>query len=202
MTAEELTKGERTHAAIVAAAHDLFITQGYNATSMRQIARKAGIALGGIYNHFSSKAEIFESVFIENHPYQAMLPAIETAQGDTVEEFIRNAAKKMLEAFRLKPDFLNLWFIEIVEFKSVHAVDVLAQTLPRGLSIIERISTLEGDLRPIPPQMLIRAFIGLFFSYFLAEYIFGQAAFFTEFTTNAIDYHVDIFLHGILKPDG
>jgi AcrR family transcriptional regulator len=198
MSAATTTKGELTRAAIVSAAHDLFITRGYNATSMRIIAQKANIALGGIYNHFASKEEIFKAVFIENHPYLEMIPAIESAQGDTIEAFVRNAAQQMMVAIGRRPDFLNLMFIEIVEFKSNHMHEIISETLPRGISIIEKIASKQGNLRPIPAPMLIRTFIGLFFSYYLAESIFGN---FTplEFKKNAIDYYVEIYLHGIIK---
>ena len=197
MSPEELTKGELTRAAIVEAAHQLFITQGYHGTSMRQIATNAGIALGGIYNHFSSKEDIFREVFIDNHPFLEMIPALETAQGDTVEEFVRDSAVKMLAAVKRKPDFLNLRFIELVEFKSAHVHEIFQTTLARGLQIVQRMAAAEGDLRPIPPNMLIRAFIGLFFSYHLADIILSEVAP-PEFSDNAIDYQIDIFLHGIL----
>ncbi|MCE7861481.1 MAG: TetR/AcrR family transcriptional regulator, partial [Chloroflexi bacterium CFX2] len=59
---ETPTKGEVTRLAIEDAAVELFIEQGYHATSMRQIADRAGLALGGIYNHFASKEEIFEAI--------------------------------------------------------------------------------------------------------------------------------------------
>ena len=176
MSPEELTKGELTRAAIVEAAHQLFITQGYHGTSMRQIATNAGIALGGIYNHFSSKEDIFREVFIDNHPFLEMIPALETAQGDTVEEFVRDSAVKMLAAVKRKPDFLNLMFIELVEFKSAHVHEIFQTTLARGLQIVQRMAAAEGDLRPIPPNMLIRAFIGLFFSYHLADIILSEVA--------------------------
>ena len=192
------TKGERTRAAIIAAAHGLFITQGYNATSMRQIAQAAGIAPGGIYNHFSGKEAIFEAVFLENHPYREMLPALENAQGDTVEDFVRSAAGLLLDFIRQKPGFLNLWFIEIVEFNSAHALEVLNESMPRGLRIVQNLQSFDQQLRSIPPQMLIRAFISLFFSYFLTESMFGKAAP-AEFTADAMEYHIEIFLHGILK---
>jgi AcrR family transcriptional regulator len=198
MSAATTTKGEQTRTAIIEAAHDLFITRGYNATSMRKIARQAGIALGGIYNHFEGKEEIFEAVFTENHPYLEMIPAIESAQGATIEEFIRNAAHKMLDAMQSRPDFLNLMFTEIVEFKSIHAQEIFAETLPRGIGIVEQISSKEGNLRPIPAPILIRTFIGLFFSYYLAESIFGQVSS-PNFQQDAMDYYVDVFLHGILE---
>ena len=60
---ETLTKGERTRAEIVHAAHGLFLEKGYSGASMRQIAVRAGIALSGIYNHFDSKEDIFAAVF-------------------------------------------------------------------------------------------------------------------------------------------
>ena len=198
MSATTTTKGELTRAAIIDAAHDLFIKQGYNATSMRVIAQKADIALGGIYNHFTSKEEIFKAVFLENHPYLEMIPAIESARRDTIEAFVRNAAQQMMAAIGRRPDFLNLMFIEIVEFKSIHMQEIFSETLPRGITIIEKISSKQGNLRSIPAPMLIRTFIGLFFSYYLAESIFSNVAP-LAFKKNAIDYYVEIYLHGILK---
>ena len=67
-------RGEQTRQAIIQAAHDLFLQQGYHGTSMRQIARNAEIALGGLYNHFASKEEVFEAVFLEYHPYHEVIP--------------------------------------------------------------------------------------------------------------------------------
>ena len=197
MSPEELTKGELTRAGIIAAAHKLFITQGYHGTSMRQIAKNAGLALGGIYNHFSGKEDIFGAVFIENHPFLAMLPTLEAAQGETVEEFIRDAANQMMAAIYNKPDFLNLMFIELVEFKSAHMRALFKITFPRGLQIAQRMVAAEGTLRTIPIPILLRAFISLFFSYYLADLILGETAP-PEFSENAMDYYVDIFLHGIL----
>ena len=192
-----ITKGELTRAAIIEAAHDLFITQGYNATSMRQIAQQAGIALGSIYNHFSSKDDIFQAVFIENHPFLEMLPTIEAAQGDTVEALVRDAADKMMTFITNKPDFLNLMFIELVEFKSAHVRGLFEKTFPRGLKIVQRLTTVEGNLRDIPVPILLRSFISIFFSYYLVDVILGEIAP-PEFSENAMDHIVEIFLHGIL----
>lgn len=196
--ATSTSKGELTRSSIIAAAHNLFNTQGYHGTSMRQIAKDTGIALGGIYNHFDSKEDVFRTVFLENHPYLEMLPAIESAQGDTIEELVRDAANQMLASINRKPDFLNLMFIEIVEFKSAHTHELFETAFPRGMQIVQRIAESEGSLRTIPAPMLIRAFVGLFFSYHLAEVIIGEAAT-PEFRDNAMDHYVDILLYGILE---
>ncbi|MGC8856852.1 MAG: TetR/AcrR family transcriptional regulator, partial [Anaerolineae bacterium] len=74
--AKDTRKGEITRQTIEDAALTLFLEQGYHATSMRQIAERAGLALGGIYNHFSSKEEIFEAIIVDRHPYKRVLPAL------------------------------------------------------------------------------------------------------------------------------
>lgn len=47
---------------IIEAAFVLFTERGFAATSMDEIARKAGISKGSIYNYFNSKEAIFEAV--------------------------------------------------------------------------------------------------------------------------------------------
>lgn len=56
---EQLT---RTHAAILTAAREQFLSQGYQATSTREIARQVGITQPALYHHFSDKEVIFLEV--------------------------------------------------------------------------------------------------------------------------------------------
>lgn len=51
-----------TVAAIHAAAQELFAKRGFSATTIDDIARRAGVAKGAVYHHFGSKEEIFEQV--------------------------------------------------------------------------------------------------------------------------------------------
>ena len=53
--------------------------------------KRAGLALGGIYNHYKSKEEIFRAIVQDRHPYKQILPLVLNAKGETPEEFIRNA---------------------------------------------------------------------------------------------------------------
>ena len=75
-------RGEQTRQEIIRAALPLFSQQGYHGTSMRQIAAAAGIALGGIYNHFESKEAIFRAVSFAYHPIHTILPALEANHGE------------------------------------------------------------------------------------------------------------------------
>ena len=196
---ESPSRGEQTRKAILQAAHDLFVQQGYHGTSMRQIAQRAGIALGGLYNHFASKEDVFQAVFFTYHPYHEVLPMITESQGNTLDEVVQDAARRMLEVVEGRPDFLNLMFIEVVEFKSAHAQQLMVDLLPRGVGILQHISRVgEGQMRPIPPHIVVRSFLGLFLSYYITDLVFAQASP-PEFRQNAMQYFVDIYLHGLLK---
>ncbi|MDG2273417.1 MAG: helix-turn-helix domain containing protein [Halioglobus sp.] len=56
------TKGERTANRVMDIAEGLFAAQGYDGTSLRQIADRADIKQPGLYNHFSSKEALYEAV--------------------------------------------------------------------------------------------------------------------------------------------
>jgi AcrR family transcriptional regulator len=51
-------RGEQTRAAIFAAALDLFRGRGYEATTMRAIAQRAGVSLGSSYHYFPTKGHL------------------------------------------------------------------------------------------------------------------------------------------------
>jgi len=51
-----------THAAILKAAREQFLSQGYQATSTRDLAKEVGITQPALYHHFSDKEVIFLEV--------------------------------------------------------------------------------------------------------------------------------------------
>jgi AcrR family transcriptional regulator len=60
--APRLTKGERTAQRIMDVAEELFAEQGYDGTSLRQIAERAALKQPGLYNHFAGKQALYEAV--------------------------------------------------------------------------------------------------------------------------------------------
>jgi len=197
MLEDTLSKGERTRQTIENAAYDLFLEQGFSATSMRRIAERAELALGGIYNHFSGKEEIFEAIILDKHPYKQILPVILTAPGDTLTEFVHNAAHALVEELGKRPDFIRLMFIEILEFNSKHMPKFFDEIFPQFLPLVQRFQAPDGKLRPIPPPLLLRAFLGMFFSFYMTELITEHMDI-PEIHENALDGFVEIFLYGIL----
>lgn len=50
--------------AVVAAAVENFTALGYHGTSMRDIARTAGVTVASIYHHFASKQEVLQHIMV------------------------------------------------------------------------------------------------------------------------------------------
>ena len=57
----------QTRAAIVEAALRLFRENGYEAATMRAIAREAGVSTGNAYYYFGSKDELIQEFYLRNH---------------------------------------------------------------------------------------------------------------------------------------
>ncbi len=200
---EPATKGERTRATILDAAHQLFTCKGFHATTMREIAHEADIALGGIYNHFSTKEEIYIGLISERHPFLEVRPALQAAEGDTVEALVQDAASRMISILsgrqraRGQRHTLGLIYIELVEFDGKHVAMLFEMFYPAFMEFAQRLTEVEGPLRTIPAPMMVRAFLGLFFSYFITDKLIGSQLP-PDMKDHAFDNFVDIYLHGIL----
>ena len=60
-------RGETSRAAIFQAALDLFQERGYEATTMRAIAERAGVSLGSSYHYFPSKEHLVLDFYRHTH---------------------------------------------------------------------------------------------------------------------------------------
>jgi len=89
------SRAGNTRVEIIAGAHSLFLDLGYHGTSILQIASQAGIALGGINNHFDCKEDIFVSVLDNYHPYHEIYPILRNAQGESVDNKMKKNNRSM-----------------------------------------------------------------------------------------------------------
>ena len=194
----KIARGNNRRQVIMDAAYALFIKQGFAATSMRDIAHQSHIAVGSIYNHFASKENVFEAIVAERHPFLEIIPLLTSVVGADAESFVRNAARALVDELGRHPGFLNLMLIEIVEFEGRHVPMLTGRLLPLVTSLSERLRSSAVDDRSIPPLVLARAFLGMFFSYYITDRLLGRAMP-AGMSQAAMDHFVDIFLHGVLK---
>ena len=84
-----LTRSEsqaRTRAHLVATARDLFLADGYAATSLEKVADEAGYSKGAVYSNFKNKKELCLEVLGLIHATKGQEIAAALGGGDTMEE--------------------------------------------------------------------------------------------------------------------
>lgn len=201
MHEEPLRKGEQTQSRILDAAYALFMEQGYHGTSMRQIVERAGITMGGVYNHFASKEEIWVAVLFDRHPYRAVVSMLRAAEGDTAEAFVHNAAQRLVGELSLRKDLLHIMFIELVEFNGAHISALYARIAPELEPLLDVVRSRADGLRPLPLPLLARSFLGFFFSYYVTDVLMPPTVR-AMMGGDALDAFLDIYLRGVLAEEG
>jgi len=194
---QRAASGSKTRAAILDAAFHLFLEQGYHGSSMRQVAREAGITPAAIYNHFEGKEALFIDLLSERVPHHAVLGALSAAQGETAHEITHDAIQRMHGAMASQFDNLRLMFIELIEFQGRHASGLVGRFLPQLLGFVERLRQADGRGFRYADIIVARAFFGLFMSYAITVVILGQAPGFRDDPRDLADF-ADVFLYGVL----
>ncbi len=171
--------------------------QGFHGTTMRQIAKHAGVALGSLYNHFADKDDLFSAVFEAYNPYPTLLLALENSRGKDTEELVRTAARRMVNVLAARPDLVKLVFIDVVEFQGEHLRKAYPAVAPGLQDFARRLRKESGNLQPFSDDALLRAFFGLFYAFNMNEMLLG-APVDSDGQTAVLQELIEIYLNGIL----
>jgi AcrR family transcriptional regulator len=193
---------------IESAAKELFIKQGFHATSMRDIAKTADVSIGNLYNYYVTKEEIFESIIgnylqIINSRLKNIFSEIETPLEPSGLLKLGGLVKDMIDQHQ---DFWLLMYIDVLEFDNRHF-----RLMFDGLSAKLRVrfanefnTAKSGGLvrKEIDPAVAYTAVYMQFFNYFLVEKLFGGNSHFGLSDEDAINALTDIFCFGVLNKSG
>ena len=99
---------------ILKTAHDLFLVQGFEGTSIDQIAEAAGVSRQTIYNNFDSKEALFKAIAgaLADHVVEPLLN--EDLQTGDVESTLTDLAERAL-ALMVLPSTLALHRLVVTE---------------------------------------------------------------------------------------
>jgi len=186
----------------------LFVTQGYAATTTRQIAAATGLTVGALYKHYASKETLFAAVA---QAYQKRLGQDE--QGNPLLTVIRNTrfpddlpelAQAIKQVIADNRSYWLLWYIDVLEFGSKHFQQRLAPEALVGSPALERrFAALReaGTFRVDPKLAFVMIYMHLF-NYFLVESVFSANQHYGVSEEEALDAIVEVFLHGMLNGSG
>jgi AcrR family transcriptional regulator len=99
---------------ILCGARETFLDLGFEGASVDEIARRAGVSKGTLYNHFEDKRSLFAAVI--DHECKAQAEGIFTIgmEEDDVEASLRRIGRHYLD-FLLSPSALALFRITVAE---------------------------------------------------------------------------------------
>ena len=199
---------EKKKSRIEEAARHLFISQGFHATSMRDIAARAGTSLGNVYNYYRTKEEILESIIAR---YQTVIDSRLRAIFDEIEEpldpdSLVRFGRQIKEMVNAHHDFWLLMYIDVLEFENRHfrkMFEGLVHNLRRRFSTQFAELKKQGRVHPdVDPAVGFTAVYMQFFNYFLVEKLFGGNRHFGLSDERVIKQLTDIYCRGLLcDPD-
>lgn len=92
------SRGEETRQRILDAALELFRERGYEETTMRAIAEKAGVALGNAYYYFRSKEHLIQGFYARTHDEHRALAAEPLANEKDLKKRLLGVMRAKLES--------------------------------------------------------------------------------------------------------
>lgn len=191
---------------IMQVAENLFALQGYEGTTTRQIAERAGVSEAIIFRHFSRKENLYWAI-IDYKCQMARKPgtlstALDSSDDDReiftsiAEQILRRNTEdstlsrlllfSALENHRLSGRFFRTYVAENYELLAKH--------------IRKRIR--EGKFRRVDSLLAARGFLGMIAYHFLIQELFGGKRYQRLDPKRVSKVMVDIWLRGMRSQDG
>lgn len=161
-------KAQATRARIRAAAMASFVERGYADTTIRLIAKEAGVSVGNAYYYFPSKEHLVQELFeqVQREHARAAHPLLEGATGLTerLRIFFETGLESVRSYRRVAPGFLGAMVSPDSPINPLSADSSPARELTIGLLR----STVQGSSHRLPadiaerlPEALFPAYLAL-----------------------------------------
>jgi AcrR family transcriptional regulator len=198
-------KSQRSRDQILEAALDLFSHHGYGATSVRDIAARAGASTGNVYHHFPDKETIFRTLLDQyweaiDDPELPFNRALVTGTfPDNLEE-LGHASRELVAKFRR---YVALIYVDVVEFEGSHIRKFYSEMARRFADFVKvhgRPAEISARLRPgISPNSAVMLASRFYLNFFAVELLFGVRDHFGKETDEVIREIADILRNGMAR---
>ncbi len=206
MEGEKRLRSEHTRQAILHAAKALFIQYGYNGTSMRRIARKAGVALGGIYNHFGSKEAIFHALLREHMPYPRLIAALNEIPDNNGPQMLAEGFTRVQAIACEYVDFFALALTDMREFQGRTVRELVREMIPEYMRFLARAQAAGGLREDVPLPIFLRFIVSVTIGFLVTALVgyAGDEPLLPGLPTGseARRHMMQLLLEGIAAPEG
>ncbi len=191
-----MRKAEETRERILIAAEECFAQNGYDATGVAEICKRAGVSKGAFFHHFPTKQAVFlellnrwlarleqqleEMLLGASNVPEALLKMVETTR--QVFEVARGKFPIFLEFLNRAIRDPKIWQATITPYRRYRAF--FAKIIEEGIA--------EGTLRPVDPEMAANAMLSLAIGLVLQATIDPNGADWSQ----VVRHSVRVFLEG------
>ena len=193
-------QGEQRKKELVQVSLRLFSENGFHATSIRDIAKAAGVTEGLIYHYFQGKKDLLKTIVESSVLDDRLDRYLKTAEQLPLDEVFTRIGSDILESLRKKKEIFRLMLAEarLFEADADYFIPKLIyeNNMTRlGGFLKERMK--RGEIREMEPTILARQFTGSLVAFFIfQEILLGKAV--TDVPGEVfIENLVDVFLNGI-----
>jgi AcrR family transcriptional regulator len=194
---------EKRREEILKAALDVFTQKGFEAATIPEIARAAGIAAGTIYLYYPSKHELFVAVIKDFVLTAPLLKMIDDLPKSKIEDTFKSILKERFKLLK-NPAFSRIHSLigEVQrdpELKELWLKDFLNPFLKR-IEMVYRAGTGAGIIRRLEPEVIVRAVGGLIIGFLLLKSVEGEASPINKIDEETVSDNIaTIILYGLLK---
>lgn len=151
--------------AVLGAAKSLFVTNGFDATSVDEIARVAQASKGAVYHHFRDKQAIFTELFkTSQEAVAAKVVAAMPAESEEPWDKVQTAIRLFLHGYVADDDARALLrqVVSVLGWDRVRELNE-QQTLPFLRATLESFVA-NGYARPVPVEATVELFFSMFYN--------------------------------------
>ena len=197
-------RSERSRTALLDAALALFSSQGYRATSVRDIADRAGTSTGSVYHHFRDKEAIFQTLLDQfwqasSSPDFPLNRVFEDGAFPDDLPAIGRAAQEMVARWR---PYIALIYVDVVEFEGRHIHRFYAHLAERFQQFLARRPDLHIADRirdGIPPAVAMMLTTRIYMYYSVVETLFGVPDHYGLKSADATKLIAEVLTGGMVK---
>lgn len=205
--ASQQVKSEASVAKALEAALGLFSSQGFQATTMRQIAADSGLSVGNLYHHFASKEEIFRRL-LDRYWEIVLDPQLRLNRlfaNAGFPEDLEEMAAAIEEVVEACAPYILLIYVDVIEFRGQHIrsfYEGMAGRFEQTYGERFRERRRAGDFGDVDPMVAVMVATRWLFYFFTVEKCFGVPMHLGITPRQATDEFIRLLRYGLLPRSG
>ena len=191
---------------ILLAARKLFLSQGYNGSNLRDIAKEAKVSMGGIYHHFDSKEDIYNALIHDQEAPRALATISELFKDPIFPENLGDIGATIFHSVREHRDFFKLVYLDVLEFQAKnvkHIIQTFRKLISSTSADLLSHRTEKNQLSGVHPAIMVRCMFDLFLYFGLEEVMLDQSLGeeLMMSSEDVADQMAKLLLYGVMKRD-